>query len=262
MRRRVISKRLSDQVEEQILDMIRSGEYKVGDRLPAERDLTEFFDVGRSSVREALFSLERKGFVKISRGDRPKVTRPTPDTLIRGFSDVAEGVLTQPDGILHFDQVRLFFESSLAHFAAENATGEQLEELEKALSKNEKTIGDNARFRVTDLAFHRVFAELTGNPIILGVHEALADWVMQKRVLIGDALENNTASYRGHELVMQAIRKRDPAGAYKAMADHIARAADEYLIPTESGLRLAEDEPQQTARAGTAKGEADEALGN
>ena len=242
MRRRVISKRLSDQVEEQILDMIRSGEYKVGDRLPAERDLTEFFDVGRSSVREALFSLERKGFVKINRGDRPKVTNPTPDTLIRGFSDVAEGVLTQPNGILYFDQVRLFFESSLAYFAAENATDEQIAELENAMSRNAKTIGDNAKFRVTDLAFHRVLAEMPGNPILLGVHEALADWVIQKRVLIGDALERNQASYDGHELVVRAIRGRDPAAAYKAMADHIGRAAEEYLIPGETSLRRAEDE--------------------
>ncbi len=223
--------------------MIRSGEYQVGTHLPSERELTAIFDVGRSSVREALFTLERKGFVKMTRGDRPKVTHPDPDTLIRGFSDVAQGVLTQPKGILHFDQVRQFFECSLAYFAAENATDDQIRNLEVALQENAATIGENARFRVTDLAFHRVLAELTDNPIILGVHEALADWVIQKRVLIGDALESNKASYKGHELVFNAIRDHDSAAAYRAMADHIARAANEYLFPNETRMqRVAEEQ--------------------
>jgi DNA-binding FadR family transcriptional regulator len=250
MRRRVISKRLSDQVEEQILDMIRSGEYPVDDHLPSERELTTIFDVGRSSVREALFSLERKGFVKISRGDRPKVARPSPDTLIRGFSDVAEGVLAQPKGILHFDQVRLLFECSLAYFAAEHATPEQIAILEAALRDNAATIGKNAKFRVTDLAFHRALAEMTENPIILGVHEALADWVIQKRVLIGDALQSNTASYAGHELVFRAIRDHDPTAAYHAMADHIARAANEYLFPNDAARQRRDEQEEADEPAG------------
>lgn len=233
MRRRVISKRLSDQVEAQILDMIRSGEFPVGEYLPSERELTAIFDVGRSSVREALFALERKGFVKINRGDRPRVTQPESATLIRGFSDVAQGVLAQPKGILHFDQVRLFFECSLAYFAAEHATDDQVRTLEEALRKNRAAIGENTKFKITDIEFHRVMAEFPNNPIVLSVHEALVDWVIQKRVLIGDALESNKASYQGHELVFRAIEARDPAAAYRAMAGHIARAENEYSFPSE-----------------------------
>ncbi len=93
----------------------------------------EFFNVGRPSVREALAALKRKGLVQINNGERARVTMPSADTIISELSGMAKDFLTQPSGIAHFEQLRLFFESSLVRYAAEYATDDQIAQLTKAL---------------------------------------------------------------------------------------------------------------------------------
>lgn len=229
--RPVISRRLSDQVEAHLLSMIQSGDFAPGDRLPSERDLMALFDVGRSSVREALFALKRKGVVKIGRGDRARVIEPEPYGLISDFSDVVRMVLNRPDGVLHFNQARWFFEASVARSAAATVEADGIAALERALADNEAAIGDVERFRATDIAFHKVIAEITGNPIVRSVHDALVEWVMGKRILLGDITANNRASHAGHAAIFAAIRDKDEARAYDLMAEHISRAESEYQLP-------------------------------
>ena len=77
-----VRKKLSDEVRLRLEAMIRDEVYPVGASLPSERDLMSMFDVGRPSVREALFALEKMGLVRINSGERPKVTRPTPKNML------------------------------------------------------------------------------------------------------------------------------------------------------------------------------------
>lgn len=228
--RPIIARRLSDQIEHELLLMIQSGEYVPGERLPSERDLMEMFNVGRSSVREALFTLQRKGFLQINRGDRPKVIEPRPEKMIGEFADVIGMVLSKPDGILHFNQVRSFFEASVARFAAENATAEDLKLIEMALLANRKSVGDFDDFRETDIAFHRAIAQAAHNPIVFGVYDALVEWVISKRVLPDNLKERNQGSIAAHERIFECIRNGNPNDAYNAMAMHIARANSEYNL--------------------------------
>jgi DNA-binding FadR family transcriptional regulator len=112
-RRPLARKKLSDMVEEELEQMIRRKEFAQGEQLPSERELMEFFNVGRPSVREALAALKRKGLVQINNGERARVSMPSADTIIGELSGMAKDFLTQPGGIAHFEQLRLFFESSL-----------------------------------------------------------------------------------------------------------------------------------------------------
>lgn len=228
--RPIIARRLSDQIEQELFSMIQSGEYVPGDRLPSERELMELFNVGRSSVREALFTLQRKGFLQINRGDRPKVIEPKPEKMIGEFADVMGMVLSKSDGILHFNQVRSFFEASVARFAAENAQKEDLIQIEAAFHANRKAIGDFDRFRETDIAFHRAISEAAHNPIVFGVYDALVEWVISKRVLPENLKERNQGSIAAHERIFECIRSGNPNEAYSAMANHIARANSEYNL--------------------------------
>ncbi|VEB53453.1 GntR family transcriptional regulator [Salmonella enterica subsp. enterica] len=126
-------KKLSEMVEEELEQMIRRHEFGEGEQLPSERELMAFFNVGRPSVREALAALKRKGLVQINNGERARVSRPSADTIISELSGMAKDFLTHPGGIAHFEQLRLFFESSLVRYAAEHATDEQIALLTKAL---------------------------------------------------------------------------------------------------------------------------------
>lgn len=119
----------------------------------------------------------------------------------------------------------------MARNAAEVVTPAGLVALDVALVKNESAIGDMDRFRASDIAFHRTIAEITGNPIVLSVYDALVEWVMGKRVLRGDIERNNRASHAGHAAIAAAIRTGDAAAAYDHMVEHIARAESEYQLP-------------------------------
>jgi len=117
-RRPLARKKLSEMVEEELEQMIRRQEFAQGEQLPSERELMEFFNVGRPSVREALAALKRKGLVQINNGERARVSMPSADTIIGELSGMAKDFLTQPGGITHFEQLRLFFESSLVRYEA------------------------------------------------------------------------------------------------------------------------------------------------
>ncbi|MCE9870462.1 transcriptional regulator NanR [Hafnia alvei] len=224
MRRRPVPrKKLSDVVEEELEQMIRRREFAEGEQLPSERELMAFFNVGRPSVREALAALKRKGLVQINNGERARVCRPSADTIISELSGMAKDFLTKPDGIAHFEQLRLFFESSLVRYAAEFATDEQIARLGKALEMNSQSLDDNDLFIRSDIEFHRELAEIPGNPIFMVIHVALLDWLIAARptVSLAELHAHNNISYQQHIEIYQAICKRDPDAADNALKSHL-----------------------------------------
>ncbi len=216
-------KKLSEMVEEELEQMIRRREFAEGEQLPSERELMTFFNVGRPSVREALAALKRKGLVQISNGERARVSRPSADTIIGELSGMAKDSLSHPGGIAHFEQLRLFFESSLVRYAAEHASDEQLEKLVQALEINSQSLDDNTLFIRSDVEFHRVLAEIPGNPIFMAIHVALLDWLIAARPKVpeGELYEHNNLSYQQHIDIVAAIRRRDPDEADRALQTHL-----------------------------------------
>lgn len=220
--KRVVTKtNLSDAVAEELEKMIREGVYLVGDCLPSERDLMETFEVGRPSIREALGKLAHKGLVMVRSGERTRVTRPSPESIIAGLSGLSKDFLAQPNGVKYFDQLRLFFETSLARYAAEYARPDQLDKLEHALALNGKAIGNIDLFRRTDINFHRVLAEIPDNPIFLAVSSALADWLVTDRKVEDEGVSVQTLVYEDHRAILFRIRDRDVNGADAAMTRHL-----------------------------------------
>lgn len=222
-RRPLARKKLSEMVEEELEQMIRRREFAEGEQLPSERELMSFFSVGRPSVREALAALKRKGLVQINNGERARVSRPSADTIIGELSGMAKDFLSHPGGIAHFEQLRLFFESSLVRYAAEHASEKQLEKLAQALKINSQSLDDNALFIRSDVEFHRVLAEIPGNPIFMAIHVALLDWLIAARPKVPERElhEHNSVSYQQHIAIVDAIRRRDPDEADRALQTHL-----------------------------------------
>jgi DNA-binding FadR family transcriptional regulator len=228
IKRPVERKKLSETVEEELELMIRQGEIAEGDALPSERELMAAFGVGRPSIRDALSALARKGLVKISSGERTRVTRPSADTIISELSGMSKDFLTQPNGLQYFDQLRKFFESSLVRHAAEFATEDQIKELEIALELNGKAVGSDNQFKKTDIYFHRVIASIPGNPIFIAVHQALVDWVIDARPTKNNSVELNEKSYQDHVDIVDRIKAHDVEGADKKLTQHIEYVFDKY----------------------------------
>src|SRR5437763_14147060 len=167
--------RLYEEVASHLEAMIQDRVFAAGDQLPSERALMQQFGVGRTAIREALFALQKMGLVALSSGERARVTEPTPTVVIESLSGAARQMLSQPDGVRHFQQARDFFEVGLARHAAVGATPADLRLLAEALAENKASIGDVRRFESTDVRLHYVLAALQRNPVFLGIHQALAE---------------------------------------------------------------------------------------
>ncbi|WP_026614457.1 transcriptional regulator NanR [Ensifer aridi] len=223
-----VRKKLSDEVRLRLEEMIREEVYPLGTMLPSERDLMEMFGVGRPSIREALYALERMGLVKINTGERAKVTRPTPDHFLSSLAGAARMLLGRPEGVANFEQARLFLEEGCARHLAAHATAEQIETIEAALARNEVAIGKARAFAMTDVAFHRTLTEMVSNPIFIAVHDAFVDWLISQRPLPVQPEISNRESFEGHVAIVEAIRARDPERAGRVMREHLESAERKY----------------------------------
>lgn len=214
-------KKLFQQVAAHLEGLILEGRLKPGERLPPERDLQVRFGVGRPAIREALITLERSGLIEISNGARARVAMPTAHVVVAGMGSAVRQILSTVEGQRQFQGVRFFFETGLARHAAREATLAQIETLKDRLKANNDAIGDRKRFIDTDVAFHFVLAEITGNPVFVALHDGMSEWLKEQRVVTLDAPRQEKIAYQAHVAIYEAIAAREPDRAEAAMASHM-----------------------------------------
>ncbi|HEH1433417.1 transcriptional regulator NanR [Escherichia coli] len=216
-------KKLSELVEEDLENMIRQEVFKEGEYIPSERALMEMFNVGRPSVREALATLRRKGLIEVNNGERAKVCRPTPYTLINELSGIARDYMSSKDGMQHFEELRLLFELMLVRYASIYATSEQKSRLNQAIEDCRKYVDNNVNFIHADINFHRILSEIPENPIFVAIHTALINWLINSHTREYGHLtkEQNTISLKQHIDIYNAICDGNPDKAENILKTHL-----------------------------------------
>jgi DNA-binding FadR family transcriptional regulator len=217
VRRRKVHEDIAAQLEA----LITSGVLREGDTLPAERTLMAQFSVGRPAVREALLALERSGLLRVSSGTRATVSRPTTAVVLDGLSASVRVAMATDEGMRNFQSARILFEAALARKAARHATPAQIESLRAALIRNERAIGDTAAFERTDVEFHYEIARTVGNPLFVGMHEALVGWLTGQRGVALRSAKMAQNAYRHHTAIFEAIAARDADAAERAIEEHL-----------------------------------------
>ena len=135
MLKEVRKKRAYEDIVTQIQDLIKKGRLKQGDQLPNEKELSETFKVSRSTVREAILSLETMRLVERRQGDGTYVIASSEEALVH---PLATALFGEKDDLIDIFYLRKIIEPEVAQIAAENATAEEIEELEKILREQEE----------------------------------------------------------------------------------------------------------------------------
>ncbi len=224
----VLRRRLYQEVADHIERVIRDGGLAEGESLPSERELMDQFAVGRPAIREALLSLQQKGLILVGNGEPARVARPDPDRLIGALSGAAHVYLLKDDGVRHFQAARKLFEAAIAREVARRADAADIARMEASLAANDAARGDPKAFEETDVAFHREIVRAAGNPLLIGLHQALSSWLTEQRTVSLTAPDAEAAAIGAHRRIFAAIKAHDPDTAEAEMQSHLDEVAVFY----------------------------------
>jgi DNA-binding FadR family transcriptional regulator len=224
----VLRKRLHEEVAQRVEAMIRDGEFAEGQYLPSEKELREMFGVGRPAVREALLTLQQRGLLVTSNGERARVTKPDTDKLLNTLSGAAGIYLSNDMGVRHFQACRKIFEGGVVREVARTATPIDIERIGRSLADNGRARGNILHFAATDVNFHLEIVRTLSNPMLDGVHRALAGWLTdQRRVSLAED-DAERSAYEFHQRIFAAIEAHDPNAAEREMHAHLDAVANFY----------------------------------
>lgn len=213
--------KLYEQVEAVLAEEIAEGILEPGDALPSERELMERFSVGRPSIREALFSLSKRGLIQAGSGRRPRVLKPSFDTVLGDLNLVVRQVLRDQSSVETLVDLRGLLECAVARRAALLATPEQIESLREKLAANKAALGTFEPFWESDIDFHMEIAKIAQNPLVPVIIDTVLKWLVeQQRVTVRKAGVDKT-SYQQHQAIVAAVASGNPDQAEAAMRDHI-----------------------------------------
>lgn len=240
--------RLYQQIADRIAVLISDGEFKLGSRLPPERDLAVQFGVSRPTVREALIALEIAGLVEVRTGSGAYVTRVNPDGKLNGKA--AEIDYAGP-GAFDLITARRVVEPAVAALAAQMATKDDVASVAAALEEFERHWhGTHWEKLEADKGFHVSLAAASHNPLLLKIIEDLwADMfgpifaVLSERTQLTNRQE---MTFQDHRIILSCVERRDPVGAASAMNNHLLHVQ----LTLESTKEAASQAPVGPAKKG------------
>ncbi|MBJ6121469.1 FadR/GntR family transcriptional regulator [Sphingomonas mollis] len=220
--------KLYQKVANAIATAIGEGQYAIGTRLPGERELAEDFSVSRPTVREAMIALEIRGLVEARHGSGLYVT---------SLPNQSEAAPELDVGAFELIEARILFEGEACAVAATVIDDATLAELDRALADMTAFDPASAEALHADRRFHTLIAESTGNTVISSVVENL--WNIREH---SPLCAHMFAEARGegvnprvdeHQLIVDALRARDPEQARRTMHLHLRRVVEDLLSATE-----------------------------
>jgi GntR family transcriptional repressor for pyruvate dehydrogenase complex len=213
------TERLYQQIVEQIERRFISGELKVGDQLPSERELAEQFAVSRIAVREAVKALREKGLVEIRPGRGTFITNGTEGVVRHSLS-----LLMQFDAVgasPNLVEVREIMEPEIAALAATRITQDQVISMTKAVGIMNMALDNVEVFVEADLDFHLALAQATQNPIIPILMNSIIHLLREQRKRIALVAGGLSRGQYHHKRILDAVMQHDPKAARLAMQQHL-----------------------------------------
>ncbi|PKW19549.1 FadR/GntR family transcriptional regulator [Saccharopolyspora spinosa] len=208
---------LVDQVIAQIRELVSSGEWPIGEKIPPETELVGALGVGRNTVREAVRALSHAGLLEVRQGD---------GTFVRATNEISGAVrkLCGPE-LRQVLEVRRALEVEGARLAAGARTDEDLTGLEACLTIRNEAMRrqDSTEVATTDAEFHRLLVAASHNPVLISLYEGIRETVASS---VATALNRDAqAELVSHAELLAAVRDGDPRQA----AEEAGAFLDELL---------------------------------
>jgi GntR family transcriptional repressor for pyruvate dehydrogenase complex len=209
---------LSDSVGETIIQMIRNGDIKPGERLPPEHELMEQLNVGRSSIREAVRGLVVMGILDTRPRNGTVVLSPFPNPFSQRLQDT-----TALWAVRDLFEVRLLLEEHAAEAAARQATADDLPQIEAYAAAFEKAARGGKSIFQPNLDFHLAIARAARNPVLLECLRNVIGNLRETRESINRVVTDVVSrDVKEHRQIVAAIKRGDAETARKVMHKHIA----------------------------------------
>jgi GntR family transcriptional repressor for pyruvate dehydrogenase complex len=218
------TRRLYQQIADQVRLLIQTGEYPPGSRLPAERDLAQQLGVSRPSLREALIALEIDGTIEIRMGSGIYV--------LSAAKSVSAGrqLGESPTELM---QARAVIESAVIVQAAASMTKETLDLLRSILVTMHKEIEAGRKPIEQDRQFHLAIAERAGNVVLAEIVAHLFD---ERHSPMSDRIrgrfetpETWAVALSEHEAILAALEAGNPLAAQATMHSHLTASGRRWL---------------------------------
>ncbi len=222
--RRPVRKSLALQVRESMESLIREGEWKVGERIPAEPELMEMFEVSHNTLREAVQGLIHTGMLAARPGDGTYVTAT--DRLGAALDDRLRH--EEMERIL---EARLALEKAIVALAAASRTEEDLSRMREALATCRARRGNGID---DDMAFHAVIAEATRNPILSQFYGVMVDYLRRHFAAALSERQYDPAALALHDELLAAMERQDAAAA-QSIVERIVAFDTAALPPSSPG---------------------------
>jgi GntR family transcriptional regulator, transcriptional repressor for pyruvate dehydrogenase complex len=213
VRRNKVYEDVARQIERLILKKLRPG-----DKLPSERELAETLAVSRSSIRDAIRSLELMGMVEPRQGAGTIVREISSNSLA---NPLLNALKRREEVISELLDFRKILEPPLAARAATHASADEISEMEDILERQEEKLRKEESTIAEDSEFHYAVAMASGNSVVLKVLDILMDLLRDTRERSLQVEGRPRKSLAGHRRILAAIKRHDAEAAKAAMRRHI-----------------------------------------
>lgn len=219
---------LSNALRATLLDRLQSGQWRVGERLPTERELSSSFAVSRTTVRKALLDLKAQGLIEQTVGSGTFVAPQAAERLSRRASQNASQH-TSPADLM---EARLALEPSIIEMAIRNATVADIQRMEQCCAEAERA-GTLEAFEHWDAELHQAIADAAHNSFVTDVFalmsavRAQGDWGQLKKQSVTP--ERRQAYQAEHRAIVDALRERDASRARSLTREHLLHVRQNLL---------------------------------
>ena len=210
----------SQPLRDTIIESLRSGQLRAGDRLPTERAFCEQYRISRTTVRKVLQELKERELISQTVGSGTYVTEHAAQKLASMAADASASQIS-PAVLM---EARLALEPAIVEMVIGNATAADFEQMESCCAKAEAA-ASNEEFEVWDGLLHERIAQAAHNAFVANVFtlmnqaRAQGEWGMLKKRSLTP--ERRLAYQQEHRALVQAIKNRDPALARERATEHL-----------------------------------------